>query len=442
MSALTERLGVRSGAARLTHAGSRAVERMRLDSDSRGLRVYTRWGHYLMALAPALTAWSLTTALDPYADDVTLTAIAVVGVLTVAFSLLTVRTAHGLLTPGRAPAPWLRRLAVAGFCAAAAGWGVIGLTGIADAGTRMARDAAVAVSAQVVVMAGSYLCAVLGITVRVRRLWPVAAVVGVLAYVAQAGEIGTHDARVVAVVGAAMTLAVAAFINGEMWYLRVAIQLDDKRATEARLAVAEERLRFSRDLHDVVGQSLSAIAIKAEIGAELARRGDARAAEVMAEVRALAQDSLREARGVVSGYRRADLATEIVGARSLLASAGTTTTILGNPAAVPGSLQDAFAWVVREAVTNVVRHSNATRCAIAVGADEAGAFLRVTNDGAPVPSAGVPGTGLTGLRERLAPVGGALAAGRDGEGFVLEARAPLPAPAHDDPTAVRLGGSR
>lgn len=425
MSGSAERFGMRSGAARLTHASTRAVRRIRLDSDARGLRDYTRWGHYAMTLAPVLTAWSLTNALYPYADAATLAAIVVVGALTVCFAFLTVHTAQPLLPPrSHAPAARLRRLAVAGLSGVSVAWVVVAFTGIGDAAARFGRDVTVAVPAQVIVVAGAYLCAVLAITVRVRRLWPVAAVVGVLAFVAQAGGSGTHRPGAVALVGVVVPLVLAAVVNGETWYLRVAMQLDDKRETEARLAVAEERLRFSRDLHDVVGQSLSAIAIKSEIGAELARRGDRRAAEVMSEVRALAQESLREARGVVSGYRRADLATEIVGARSLLASVGTTTTILGNPAAVPAALQDTLAWVAREAVTNVVRHASATRCAIAVGTDVRGVFLRITNDGVHVGSAENPGTGLTGLRERLAAVGGTLAADRDGAGFVLEARAP------------------
>src|SRR5690606_4029658 len=141
--------------------------------------------------------------------------------------------------------------------------------------------------------------------------------------------------------------------------------------------VAEERLRFSRDLHDVLGRALSAIALKSELGAELSRRGQgARAAEQMLEVRELANDSLREVGAVASGARQGDLATGVGGGRSGLRPAGGRTRITGEDTTRPPRVRSALAWVVGEGATNVVRHSSADSCTIdlAVG-EEAGERL-------------------------------------------------------------------
>ena len=211
------------------------------------------------------------------------------------------------------------------------------------------------------------------------------------------------------------------------WMLLLVWQLDAARTAQAQLAVAEERLRFSRDLHDVVGRTLSVVAVKSELAAELARRGLDGAAEQMLEVRQIAQDSLREVRTLAVGYRTADLDAELAGARSLLRSAGidARTTML---AELPGPAErEALAWVVRETTTNVVRHSDARRCTLDLmqGDDDTTVVLVVTNDGiAPDASAPVSGTGLTGLRERLSAVGGRLDVRVEGGTFVVSATVP------------------
>ncbi|WNB84666.1 sensor histidine kinase [Cellulomonas sp. ATA003] len=214
-----------------------------------------------------------------------------------------------------------------------------------------------------------------------------------------------------------------------VWMLGVVWEQERSRTVHARLAVAEERLRFSRDLHDVVGRTLSAIAVKSELAAELARRGQDGAVDQMTEVRELAQDSLREVRGVVSGLRTPDLAAELAGARSVLRSAGIDTRVIGEDARLPDAVQQAVAWVVREAVTNVVRHAHARRCTIdldvAGDGGDARAVLTVTNDGVPAGPAGTPGSGLIGLTERLAQVGGTLATDAGGDRFTLRATVPL-----------------
>ena len=124
------------------------------------------------------------------------------------------------------------------------------------------------------------------------------------------------------------------------WTLRVMRELDRSRTAHARLAVAEERLRFARDLHDVLGRNLSLIAVMSELAAQLARRGDDEAAGHMLEVRRVAHESLREMREVVSGYRTAGLDSELAGARAVLRSAGVSCRILGDAAGLsPGCRQ-------------------------------------------------------------------------------------------------------
>ena len=203
--------------------------------------------------------------------------------------------------------------------------------------------------------------------------------------------------------------------------------LERARADTARLAVAEERLRFSRDLHDVFGRTLSTVALKSELAAEQARRGRPEAAATMDEVRAIATDALGEVRDVVRGYRETDLTSEIAGARSLLEASGiAVTTVADGAAALPAPVTRAFAWVVREGTTNILRHADATRARIAIVAEPAAARLVVGND-RPHPASPVPGSGLAGLGERLAEVGGRLSIDHDPASFTLTAEVPATA---------------
>ena len=202
------------------------------------------------------------------------------------------------------------------------------------------------------------------------------------------------------------------------WVLRVVRELDRSRGTAARLAVAEERLRFSRDLHDVFGRVLATVAIKSELAAELASRRPDEAAETMFEVRQLAQDSLAEVRAVAAGYRHTDLGQELRGARGLLDSAGVACSVLGEEQNLPAHARTAFGWVVREAVTNVIRHSAATECTISVSRASAWSRLEVINNGVTTEPSG-DGSGLTGLAERLVPLGGRLEARRANDTFTL-----------------------
>jgi two-component system sensor histidine kinase DesK len=231
-------------------------------------------------------------------------------------------------------------------------------------------------------------------------------------------------------VGAGLLLAGAFLLTGRisMWVLKIVTDLDVARQAQARLAVAEERLRFSRDVHDVLGRRLSTIAVQAELAATLAQRGDQRAAAQMLEVRGVAHESLREAREMAHGYRPTDFPKELDGASSLLRSAGIDVRLSVDT--VPRAWHEAAAWIVRESVTNVLRHSSASRVEIAY----ADGRLEVRNDGAH-PGGASDGTGLRGLRERLSPLGACLAADADdGDRWTVVAQLPGTGPlcaAHD-----------
>ncbi|MBY4127823.1 sensor histidine kinase [Rhodococcus fascians] len=204
------------------------------------------------------------------------------------------------------------------------------------------------------------------------------------------------------------------------WLLRIVTELDATRDAAAALSVAEERLRFSRDLHDVVGRALSAIAVKSELAATLARRGDDRAAGQMDEVRILAQESMTDARTLVRGYRSVDVASELDGARSLLSAAGISTELVGETSVLSERAAEAAAWVVREGVTNILRHSEATYCRIELTERS----IRLINDHPQASTGRDDGTGLSGLRERLVAVGGALTTEKTTEHFTLIAELP------------------
>ncbi|WP_316771329.1 sensor histidine kinase [Streptomyces sasae] len=214
-----------------------------------------------------------------------------------------------------------------------------------------------------------------------------------------------------------------------VWLLNAVYELDEARETRARLAVAEERLRFGRDLHDVLGRNLAVIALKSELAVQLARRERPEAVEQMIEVQRIAQESQREVRDVVRGYRDADLGAELIGAKGVLAAAGISCEVTGDADGLPAEVQSALGWVVREAATNVLRHGDAGQCAVGLRVREGCVVLTVENDGAVASgSGGGGGSGLAGLRERLAGVDGTLEAGPVGtDGFRVVASVPLSA---------------
>lgn len=199
-----------------------------------------------------------------------------------------------------------------------------------------------------------------------------------------------------------------------IWYLDLTHKEIDSARLRADLAVAEERLRFSRDLHDIFGRTLTTVAVKSDLAAELAEHGraDAAAGEMRA-VHALAQEALTEVRQVVAGYRTPELASELLGARSLLQSSGIEVRIVGEAG---DDAPEVLAWVAREAVTNVLRHANATHCEIRVSPQS----VEIMNDGAPG-GAREFGSGLSGLRDRMRAAGGTLDVTNESGTFTVRA---------------------
>ena len=197
----------------------------------------------------------------------------------------------------------------------------------------------------------------------------------------------------------------------------------------ARLAVSEERLRFARDLHDLLGHSLSAIALKTALASRLLPDGPGseQAGREIRDAEDIARGALREVREAVTGYRRPTLAEELDGARGMLEAAGIGCRIEEASGALPVRLDAVLAWAVREGVTNVIRHSGAGRCEIRLGRNADGIEAEIADDGRGSLKRGATGSGLSGLAERVAAEGGALDAhpGADG-GFRLRVALPLP----------------
>ncbi|MGE5133062.1 MAG: sensor histidine kinase [Gemmatimonadota bacterium] len=225
-------------------------------------------------------------------------------------------------------------------------------------------------------------------------------------------------------------------------------RLNSARAELARMAVAEERLRIARDLHDLLGHSLSLIALKAELAGRLLEPDPQRAAREISELETVARRSLTEVRQAVTGYRQPGLAAELATGRQMLAAAGVDCR-LAVPAACsfPPDIDALLAWTVREGTTNIVRHARARHASILIGVTGDQVCAELADDGtgpardpgagaAPPPArpataeSGPPaaGCGLAGLTERAARLGGTLLAGA-GEhgGFRLRVSVPLAA---------------
>ena len=202
-------------------------------------------------------------------------------------------------------------------------------------------------------------------------------------------------------------------------------ELHATREELARLAVSEERLRIARDLHDLLGHSLSLIALKSELARKLVDREPARAAAELDDIQSVSRTALAEVREAVQGYRRLALAEALENARSALAAAGIDCELADAEVTLPADVDAVLAWAVREGSTNVIRHSGASHCLIRVDADEDRAALLIEDDGS-APLSPSRGSGLSGLRERARRVRGELEAGARPEGgFRLRLTVPL-----------------
>ncbi|MEU4804746.1 histidine kinase [Actinosynnema sp. NPDC023587] len=206
----------------------------------------------------------------------------------------------------------------------------------------------------------------------------------------------------------------------QLWIWDAVLKMDRGREASEALVVAEERLRFAADLHDVQGHHLQAIALKGELTSRLIGRDDEAARRHADEVAELARTALRDTRGVVLGYRRASLGTEVANAVGVLRAAGIETAVSGDASDVPPPLQPLFGALVREGTTNVLRHSRARHCDVAIRVEDGQVSVRLRNDGVrPDEQPGDDGSGLAGLRERFAAVGGRVEVGSAEDAFEL-----------------------
>jgi two-component system, NarL family, sensor histidine kinase DesK len=191
------------------------------------------------------------------------------------------------------------------------------------------------------------------------------------------------------------------------------------------LAKLAERERIARDLHDLLGHTLSLVILKSELASKLSERDPERAREEIRDVERIAREALAEVRSAVKGYRAGGLTPEIQHARSTLATAGIAFECdVRAGTALPPAHEAVLCLALREAVTNIVRHSGARQCRMSLDVAEGAATMRVTDDGrggdAPF------GSGLSGMRERVEVLGGTLM--RDGrQGTTLTVMLPLAA---------------
>ncbi|KPC66795.1 sensor histidine kinase [Streptomyces chattanoogensis] len=226
---------------------------------------------------------------------------------------------------------------------------------------------------------------------------------------------------------------------GVQYLIRTSQELRSAREEVARLAANDERLRLARDLHDLLGHSLSLITLKSELAGRMLPADPEEAAKQVADIERVSRQALVDVREAVTGYRRPRLAVELAGVRAALRTAGIEATVdpalEGERHGLAADEESALAWALREAVTNVVRHSGARLCELLLTeeweSDERRYLcLTVLDDGAGPPRALHDGNGLSGLRERLALADGRLETGpaARGRGFVLRAYVPLSGP--------------
>jgi two-component system sensor histidine kinase DesK len=239
-------------------------------------------------------------------------------------------------------------------------------------------------------------------------------------------------------------------VHGELWSIGVpallvsiamigirlnatnVVELYRARAEVERLAADQERLRIARDLHDLLGHALTTVIVKADLAARLAPLDADRAAQEMREVAALARQGLSDVRSVVTGYREISLLGEIATAREVLRAAGIEARLPVSEEDVPEQYRELFAWVLREGITNAVRHSRAGHVRVTLD----GRSIEIVDDGrgpASDPTGasgaeGAEGNGLRGLRERAAAAGARVIVGNaPGGGWRLRVEVPAPA---------------
>jgi two-component system sensor histidine kinase DesK len=192
------------------------------------------------------------------------------------------------------------------------------------------------------------------------------------------------------------------------------IALVSAHEENAELAVENERTRFARDLHDILGHSLTVITVKAELAQKLFDVDPERARAELADLERLSRDALSDVRLAVQGYRELTLPGELAHARTALAAAEIAAELPNSVDEVPSDRRELFAWAIREGVTNVIRHSHATRCSVVLHPDR----VDIRDDGVGPGSDG-GGHGLRGLSERASAMNGTVVTRSLEPGFSL-----------------------
>lgn len=365
-----------------------------------------------VVLAILLTdvAWSVGLPLALVDHTVSWLSLFVLVVL-IAFAVVEARVLYAAVTPWRADRDAL--------AAASRGWTLVGLTAVAwwPLHTISSRDqspwawlAAFAVGTTVVVWPRGWVFVAFGATAL--------AVLGAAAF-----DGSLLDATVVLAAG---TLAVGGLTAAMVWLLQLLVAAEGARAAEAHLAVAEERLRMARELHDVLGSRLTAIALKADVAGALVEQEPQRAVSETRQIRAVATGTLHEARRAVRGHAGADLADQLKGARTVLESAGIRARFEVDPAPLAPEVAGLFGAAVREGVTNLLRHSEAQECLVSVRRTAVDVELVIANDQPHTP-VGPAGLGMTGLVERAASVGARVHTHATTASFELRVAAPVEA---------------
>jgi two-component system, NarL family, sensor histidine kinase DesK len=263
---------------------------------------------------------------------------------------------------------------------------------------------------------GVYLCVLCAMTLP--RLWslPLALLVAAAFYLSGFVVPGwEHDPSLLL-----SSLAATIAVWGVQQLLVRNTQLVAAEQENKRLAVDEERNRFARDLHDILGHSLTVITVKAELANKLIDVDPGRARTELADLERLSRDALADVRRAVEGYRELTLPGELARARTALAAAEIEAELPNSTEDVPSDKRELFAWTIREGVTNVIRHSNATRCTVVLHPDR----VEIRDNGGGCPANDSGGNGLRGLRERAQALGATVVTHTLDPGFSLAVVAP------------------
>jgi two-component system sensor histidine kinase DesK len=257
-----------------------------------------------------------------------------------------------------------------------------------------------------------------------------AAVAAVLALAVVAAIAATDEAlrSLVPTLVVGIPVGVASIMEARL--IRSNLQLLRKQEEVEHMATIAERERISRDLHDLLGHTLSLITLKAELAGKLLTRDVEACRREIGDIERSARNALSEVRSAVTGYRQTGFAHELATARASLAAAGVELDAQVAPLTLPAATENVMALALREAVTNIVRHAGATRCALVLSLEHGQLVFRIADNGKALAAHGAirHGNGLTGMAERVAALGGKLAL-RVEDGLALELRLPMGAQA-------------